>query len=95
MLNKILTIENIPDVFVCDLEDSVPFDEKMNARMEVSSFIKTEWKNYIKNINNYSLMIPRINNTKDLLEDDLNEICSEYIDVKKLIIIKLFKFSRE
>jgi len=66
MLQKALGFS--PDVFVPDLEDSVPTDEKANARAVAASFLT-------KLSDTGSLVIPRVNSLDTgLLEQDLAAI---------------------
>ena len=66
MLQKALGFS--PDVFVPDLEDSVPTDEKANARAVAASFLA-------KLSDTGSLVIPRVNSLDTgLLEQDLAAI---------------------
>ncbi len=71
MLQKALGFS--PDVFVPDLEDSVPTDEKANARAVTASFLA-------KLSNTGSLVIPRVNSLDTgLLEQDLAAIITPKI----------------
>lgn len=84
MLSKTLSMDKLPDCLVPDLEDSVPLRMKTEARQTVCNYLKNDWKAYksdrkMKNLN-FPLMFPRVNNTKELLLADLQEIVSENID---------------
>jgi hypothetical protein len=82
MLTKTLNLPHYPDVFVPDLEDSVPFENKKDALKIVSTFIQNDWKTFkTNNKNNQSLLIPRLNHDFNLLPEELNLICSPAIDV--------------
>jgi len=71
MLQKALGFS--PDVFVPDLEDSVPTDEKANARAVAASFLA-------KLSDTGSLVIPRVNSLDTgLLEQDLAAIITPKI----------------
>ncbi len=71
MLQKALGFS--PDVFVPDLEDSVPTDEKANARAVATSFLA-------KLSDTGSLVIPRVNSLDTgLLEQDLAAIITPKI----------------
>ncbi len=71
MLQKALSFS--PDVFVPDLEDSVPTDEKANARAVTASFLA-------KLSDTGSLVIPRVNSLDTgLLEQDLAAIITPKI----------------
>ena len=71
MLQKALGFS--PDVFVPDLEDSVPTDEKANARTVAASFLA-------KLSDTGSLVIPRVNSLDTgLLEQDLAAIITPKI----------------
>ncbi len=71
MLQKALGFS--PDVFVPDLEDSVPTDEKANARTVATSFLA-------KLSDTGSLVIPRVNSLDTgLLEQDLAAIITPKI----------------
>lgn len=72
MLEKALGFR--PDVFVPDLEDSVPSDEKANARTVAASFLA-------KLSDTGSLVIPRVNALDSgLFEQDLAAIVTPRID---------------
>jgi citrate lyase subunit beta/citryl-CoA lyase len=78
MLAKILSMKSsdVPDAFVPDLEDSVPIDQKDNARKITSKFLREyqEQKNY--------LVIPRVNATlgDDVLYNDLASVVLPSVD---------------
>eukprot|EP01080_Neovahlkampfia_damariscottae_P003559 gene3559-6294_t len=81
MLAKTLNMKIYPDVFVPDLEDSVPFEYKKDALKQVSKFIEEDWKNFkLKNKKIKSLILPRLNNDLNLLPEELQKICSPSID---------------
>lgn len=82
MLQKILTLQTLPDVFVPDLEDSVPLSQKKEAREQVKQFIAQQWA-AMKNSQNVGLplMMPRVNAGNEFLYDDLMAIISPLIDV--------------
>lgn len=62
-----------PDVFIPDLEDSVPVDEKSNARNVTASFLPTLAATG-------KMIIPRVNSLDTgLLEDDLKAVVGPYI----------------
>jgi hypothetical protein len=48
----------------------------------VKEFIEGEWKEMIETKKTKSIMIPRVNNTKELLEEDLFAISSNLIYVR-------------
>ncbi|KAL0480418.1 citrate lyase subunit beta [Acrasis kona] len=71
MLNKIHQMDstNLPDAFVPDLEDSVPFDQKENARNVTKEFLKSidvDKKEY--------LIIPRVNMVEEILKLDIEAV---------------------
>jgi citrate lyase subunit beta/citryl-CoA lyase len=78
MLSKILTMEptHFPDAFVPDLEDSVPFDQKDQAREITSNFLASN------NGKKPYLVIPRVNATtdRDMLYKDLTAVIPKGID---------------
>lgn len=60
MISKMVSFAPLPDVFVPDLEDSVPNDHKDFARKIISDFIQNDWKKVKeKHKNGLPLMIPR------------------------------------
>ena len=62
-----------PDAFVPDMEDSVPTDEKANAREVTSSYLAQLWSGG-------TLVIPRVNSLDTgLLDDDLASVVGEHI----------------
>ena len=71
MLEKALTLN--PDVYVPDMEDSIPINEKENARNVITSFLsRMAFSN--------SLVIPRINSLDTgFTEADIDAIIGTYI----------------
>ena len=62
-----------PDAFIPDMEDSVPIDEKANAREVTASYLA-------KLAANRTPVIPRVNSLDTgLLDDDLAAVVSEHI----------------
>lgn len=60
MVTKMISFSPLPDVFVPDLEDSVPNEHKDSARKIVSEFIQNDWKKVKEKHKKYlPLMIPR------------------------------------
>jgi citrate lyase subunit beta/citryl-CoA lyase len=71
MLEKALGV--LPDAFVPDMEDSVPWDEKANARQVTASFLP-------RLAQGGPLVIPRINSLDTgLLEEDLTAVVGPHI----------------
>jgi citrate lyase subunit beta / citryl-CoA lyase len=71
MLEKALGV--LPDAFVPDMEDSVPWDEKANARQVTASFLP-------RLAQAGPLVIPRLNSLDTgLLEEDLTAVVGPYI----------------
>ncbi|HJO82977.1 MAG: CoA ester lyase [SAR202 cluster bacterium] len=71
MLDKALALR--PDAFIPDLEDSVPIDEKANARSITSSYLE-------RFAATGQLIIPRVNSLDTgLLEEDLTAIVGPHI----------------
>lgn len=71
MLEKSLTI--FPDVYIPDMEDSVPFDRKDEAREVISGFLPNMM------INN-NIIIPRVNSiTSGFLEEDVRTVLEHKI----------------
>ena len=71
MLEKALGLA--PDAYVPDMEDSVPLDEKANARSVVASFVERLADTGIP-------VIPRVNGLDTgLLEEDLDAVVGPYI----------------
>jgi citrate lyase subunit beta / citryl-CoA lyase len=71
MLEKALGV--LPDAFVPDMEDSVPWDEKANARQVTASFLP-------RFAPGGPLVIPRINSLDTgLLEEDLTAVVGPHI----------------
>lgn len=71
MLEKALGF--LPDAYVLDMEDAVPFGEKENARKITSSFLP-------KFSQSGPLVIPRVNSMgTGLMEDDLSAVVGPYI----------------
>jgi citrate lyase subunit beta/citryl-CoA lyase len=71
MLQKALGLH--PDAFVPDMEDSVPADEKTNARQTVAAHVETLAKTGC-------LVIPRVNALDSgLMEDDLAAVVGPHI----------------
>jgi citrate lyase subunit beta/citryl-CoA lyase len=71
MLEKALGV--LPDAFVPDMEDSVPWDEKANARQVTASFLP-------RLAQGGPLVIPRINSLDTgLLEEDLAAVVGPHI----------------
>ena len=71
MLEKALGLA--PDAYVPDMEDSVPPDEKVNARVVVASFLERLASTGIP-------VIPRVNSLDTgLLEDDLAAVVGPYM----------------
>ena len=67
------SLESSPDAFVPDLEDSVPVDEKVNAREVTASFLEQMASKGIP-------IIPRVNSIDTgLLEDDLAAVVGPHI----------------
>lgn len=82
MLSKMLNLQQVcPDVFVPDLEDSVPLSEKKSAREFVREFLNVEWVKMKEKYGKSGLpfMMPRVN--QEFLDDDLDAVCSDVIDV--------------
>ena len=62
-----------PDAYIPDMEDSVPFEEKINARTVVSSYLS-------RLTESGPLVIPRVNSLDSgLLEDDLGAVVGPHI----------------
>lgn len=80
MLQKSLTLQgqDEPDVFVYDLEDSVPLvkSDKDAARTLVRDFIRDRWQSHSDQRATVPLLAPRVNTSNDLLADDIAAICS-------------------
>ena len=71
MLDKGLGLS--PDAFIPDMEDSVPFDEKINARTVTASYLS-------RLTESGPLVIPRVNSLDSgLLEDDLGAVVGPHI----------------
>ena len=71
MLEKALGFA--PDAYVPDMEDSVPPDEKANARMVVASFLQ-------RLAGTGTRVVPRVNSLDTgLLEDDLAAVVGPHI----------------
>ncbi|EFC45955.1 predicted protein [Naegleria gruberi] len=73
MLSKIHSLSIKPDVFVPDLEDSVPYHEKEKARKMVREFLLS-FNTQDNNANNMKI-IPRVNSEDEFLEIDCESIC--------------------
>jgi citrate lyase subunit beta/citryl-CoA lyase len=78
MLQKMTSLSINPDAFVPDLEDSVPLEQKVEARKMVAAFIDNEWNLFTSSKTRVPLLIPRVNHT-DMMYDDLFAICSKSI----------------
>ncbi|KAL9654179.1 hypothetical protein ABK040_000763 [Willaertia magna] len=96
MLNKINQIKTLPDVFIPDLEDSVPYHQKEEARKLVKEFLLSNFtKNNTKNNENCNencnenkmIIMPRVNSENEFLEKDLKSITLPNI-VKVINIVK-------
>ncbi len=71
MLDKALALK--PDAFIPDLEDSVPIDEKTNARSVTASYLE-------RFAATGQTIIPRVNSLDTgLLEEDLTAVVGPYI----------------
>ena len=71
MLEKALGF--LPDAYVLDMEDAVPFGEKENARKVTASFLH-------RFSQSGPLVIPRVNSMETgLMEDDLSAVVGPYI----------------
>lgn len=71
MLDRALNLR--PDAFVPDMEDSVPWDEKANAREVTAAYVPQLAKNGVR-------VIPRVNSLDtELLEDDLSAVIGPHI----------------
>ena len=73
MLAKIHGMKEKPDVFVPDLEDSVPYHQKEEARKIVRDFLSSTFTSEL--ISEYRMnVIPRVNSEDEFLEVDLKAI---------------------
>lgn len=71
MLDRALNLR--PDAFVPDMEDSVPWDEKANAREVTAAYVPQLAKTGVR-------VIPRVNSLDTgLLEDDLSAVIGPHI----------------
>ncbi len=71
MLDRALSLR--PDAFVPDMEDSVPWDEKANAREVTAAYVPQLAKTGVR-------VIPRVNSLDTgLLEDDLSAVIGPHI----------------
>lgn len=83
MLSKMYTLDQKPDVFVPDLEDSVPYSKKLEARDILTTFLKANLKKLNEqntNINEIfqrpgnSILIPRVNSEAEYFEGDVRAL---------------------
>lgn len=73
MLNKIHSMKERPDVFVPDLEDSVPYHQKEEARKMVRDFLLSTFTPDL--VSEYRMhIIPRVNIEWEFLESDCEAV---------------------